>query len=136
MLSHTIDRLEAWGRPFIVENVPNASRAMPDATMLCGSEFDLGVNDRHGVYRVLRRHRLFTSNVPISRPGKCRCQGVPTGGVYGHGGGRGDYGKGFKFTVNEGREAMQMPWACGYGISQAVPPAYTKWLGKQLMEYC
>ena len=33
------------------------------------------------------------------------------------------------------REVMEMPWADLYGISQAVPPAYTEHIGKQLYAY-
>jgi DNA (cytosine-5)-methyltransferase 1 len=32
------------------------------------------------------------------------------------------------------RQLMEMPWATMQGISEAVPPAYTRWIGKQLME--
>ena len=34
----------------------------------------------------------------------------------------------------EAREAMEMPWASWNGVREAIPPAYTEWIGRQLME--
>lgn len=53
MLQATIDRLQAWRRPFVVENV---SRAKMDTTViLCGSMFGLAV----------RRHRRFLCSFDV-----------------------------------------------------------------------
>jgi DNA (cytosine-5)-methyltransferase 1 len=65
MLRHTIDRLTAWGGPWIVENVESAD--MPGAITLCGSEFGLEAATKTG-RRVLRRHRQFLGWSSSSRP--------------------------------------------------------------------
>jgi DNA (cytosine-5)-methyltransferase 1 len=37
------------------------------------------------------------------------------------------------FTVDQAREAMGIDWMPMSQLSQAIPPAYTKWLGRELM---
>lgn len=41
-------------------------------------------------------------------------------------------GKGFK--VADGRIAMGIPWMIGRELSQAIPPAYTRWIGERLLQ--
>jgi DNA (cytosine-5)-methyltransferase 1 len=101
MLSATVERLTAWGGPWIVENVAGAD--MPGALTLCGSEFGLGAVDK-GRYRHLKRHRQFLSNVLLMGAGGCHCHGRRIGGVYGNGGG-GEMARGFKFSLEPAREA-------------------------------
>jgi DNA (cytosine-5)-methyltransferase 1 len=119
--------LQRSGRRWVIENVPGAD--MPGAIRLCGSMFGLGA---HGAQ--LRRHRKFESNVAISPPGPCRHEG-PVIGVYGGGPttrGRGPQRGGYQGTVAERVEAMGVDWMTREGLSQAVPPAYTEWVGRQL----
>lgn len=132
---HTM--LERIGKPYVIENVEGAKAHMPGAVTLCGSMFGLGAQGA-----VLKRHRLFMSNAPISAPCACACRGVPVIGVYGgharirsakHG------GRGTKDVWQGGHraaaaEAMGMPWATLKEMSEAVPPAYVEHLGRQLME--
>lgn len=124
MLEATIERLEASGLHFIVENVPDARPRMGEVVQLCGSSFGLGV----------RRHRLFRSNLPLLGS-VCNHvgQGQPVG-CYGHGGGK-DRGRGNKGTVSECAEAMGIDWMTGPEMAQAIPPAYTEYLGKQVRKY-
>jgi len=142
MLAHTINRLREWGertgRPWVVENVdsPSTRAVMNGAFMLCGSMFGLGAftRERDGdplIYRTLRRHRLFVSNVPLMTPPD-QCAGQPIGGVYGTGGG-GQMTRGYKFDAAASRGAMGMPWASRNGCSQAIPPAYAEYIGEALM---
>ena len=32
------------------------------------------------------------------------------------------------------KAALDVEWMPGYDVDQAIPPAYTEWIGKQLME--
>lgn len=43
--------------------------------------------------------------------------------------------RGRKATRDESREAMGMPWATHYGATQAIPPAYTEFIGAQLLQH-
>ena len=36
-------------------------------------------------------------------------------------------------SVDQKREIMEMPWASRYGLAQGIPPAYTEYIGRQLM---
>jgi DNA (cytosine-5)-methyltransferase 1 len=134
LLPHTIKRLEEWhartGKPYVIENVVSkATRAlMPGAVMLCGSAFGLGAHDSSGQYRSLARHRLFLTSFPVSVP-PCECAGRIIGGVYGNGEQGKNGGRGYGFAADAARQAMGMPWASRHGCAEAIPPAYTGYLG-------
>ena len=128
-IERTRGMLQATGKPWIIENVPEAPLINP--MRLCGTHFDLGtqVGDE---FRWLRRHRHFESSLPLEEPyNECGCDVVPIGGVYGNGGG-GMQPRGYKFNSQESREAMEIDWMTRREISQAVPPAYTTFIGFQL----
>lgn len=121
------------GLPFIMENVEGAKRALLNPVKLCGSSFGLRV----------RRHRMFESSHWLtSIPCDHAAQGQAIG-VYGsHGDNSYTYlrpdgtGRGRRAAnVAEAREVMGMPWASWHGATQAVPPAYTEFLGLQLLDH-
>lgn len=134
MLPHMIERLRASGLPFVVENVAGhrVRQYMDGAAMLCGSMFGLGAVDG-GAYRILKRHRLFVCSFPVLTPPD-QCAGRQVGGVYGTGGG-GKMTRGYKFGRTAGAAAMGIDWATRQGLAQAIPPAYTQFLGEQLRNY-
>jgi DNA (cytosine-5)-methyltransferase 1 len=125
LVEPTRDRLVAAGVPYVIENVPGAPLINP--RVLCGTNFMLNYEGRY-----LRRHRLFETNWPLAEPGNCFCRDVKTGGVYGHGGGQNKHNGGFKFPVGQARLVMGIDWMDRYTLSQAIPPAYTRWIGEQL----
>ena len=137
LVAPTRERLKASGLPWIMENVPGAP--LSHAVILCGSMFGLGVMSGDGVrtrraWRQLRRHRLFESSHLMLQP-YCEHDGSESLGVYGHGGavGRTDSRRGgFQGTAEEKRQAMGIDWMTGNEVSQAIPPAYTEFLGLQL----
>ena len=125
-------------RPWIIENVEEARWAMRDPITLCGSMFALGAQGCQ-----LRRHRLFESNIAISPPAPCQHDSRPVIGVYGgharrraaSAGGRGTrdvWEGGHRAAMSE---AMGMTWATCAEMSEAIPPAYTEHLGRQLMAH-
>jgi DNA (cytosine-5)-methyltransferase 1 len=123
LLPQTRIMLKASGRPYIIENVPGAPMR-PDV-ILCGSHFGLPI----------RRHRWFESNMPLS-PFVPPCDhSQPIVGVYGHPHGRNGAAKGMlPSTTETWRAAMQMPWTNARGLSNAIPPAYTERIGRDIAQ--
>jgi DNA (cytosine-5)-methyltransferase 1 len=110
---------------YVIENVPRAP--LRDPVLLCGTMFGLAIEEGS-----LRRHRLFETNWPLEAPPHPRHEG-PTMGVYGHGRGGGPM-RGRSANADQARRLMDMPWSNRDGLSQAIPPAYTEWIGRQLYE--
>ncbi len=126
LIPATREGLQASGLPWVMENVPGAP--IEQHVILCGSMFRLGAQDR-----ILRRHRLFeTSGIGLVLTPPDSCAGRPVGGVYGGGGGR--MTRGYGFTVDAAREAMGIPWMTRDELTQAIPPAYTAFLGEHLVD--
>lgn len=128
--------LQATGRPYIIENVEDVRPHLIDPLLLCGSMFGLQAQGCQ-----LRRHRLFESNIPLRAPWGCQ-HWNPVIGVYGgharkrsaaHGGRRTrDVWEGGH--AQAAKEAMGMDWATLHEMSEAIPPAFTRWLGGLLIE--
>ena len=107
--------------PYVIENVKGAP--LIDPVQLCGSAFGLKV----------RRHRLFESSMEL-RGTDChhKEQGKPVG-IYGSmrdeipGGGH------TAKTMPEAHEAMGIDWMIWGELVEAIPPAYTHYIGQQIM---
>ncbi len=82
----------------------------------------------------LRRHRLFeTSWGYVFPPASCNHQGQALP-VYGGSGGSSKR-DGLKFpSVSAWREGMGIDWMTGNELAEAIPPSYTEYIGKYLMQ--
>jgi len=120
LIPQTRAALVASGKPYIIENVPGSP--LIDPVQLCGSSFGLKV----------RRHRLFESNMPL-KGSICnhKEQGRPIG-VYGSLNDQIPNGGKTAQTIDEARQAMGMDWAIWTELVEAIPPAFTKYLGDQI----
>jgi DNA (cytosine-5)-methyltransferase 1 len=119
------------GLPYVIENVEGAP--LIDPVMLCGTMFP-------GL-RVIR-HRLFETNWPLT---------APTHGthplVFTHDKRKAHYGQldqdtafvqvtgGGNATVANKAAAMGIDWMTGRELNEAIPPAYTEWVGGALLEH-
>lgn len=130
------------GKTYVIENVDCAP--LIDAIMLCGTMFGLKVI----------RHRLFECRpAPLTfPPATCNHWGTVTGGdfagVYGRGARGRRYGRGQRDArpfacgqVPKGKtkqewwgECLGIDWMTANEMTQAIPPAYTKWIGEQIKE--
>jgi DNA (cytosine-5)-methyltransferase 1 len=119
--------LKASGRPYVIENV-------------VGSQFEL--------HRI-RRHRLFETSFAVVQP-KCQHSKEGIYGVYGDhpqdsfihtrplsitsGGFNGKTMSGARrpASIEQAREVMGIDWMVWKEITQAIPPAYTEYIGRVL----
>lgn len=115
--------------PWVVENVPGVPLDAEHVVTLCGSMFGLCV----------RRHRLFASSFEVEQPSCRHAEQGPVVGVYGAGGAdsnraaRGG-GGGVKVVGAEAADALGIDWTTNQRrLSQAIPPAYTEWIGGHLL---
>lgn len=116
--------LTASGLPYAIENVVGAP--MPAAFVLCGSMFGLRV----------RRHRLFETNpMMLVPPHAHRVDDHPvlvTGGRLSRAL-RAERPWTHNTTADEARDAMGIDWMTRDELSEAIPPAYTEWIGAHLL---
>jgi DNA (cytosine-5)-methyltransferase 1 len=126
LVEPTREALKTTRKPYIIENVPGAPLENP--IKLCGTMFPN--------LRVIR-HRLFECEPVIwFPPSPCQHIGrTAKRGVFG------TFQNGYYLTVtgegflrDEARVAMGISWMSSKELSQAIPPAYTEWLGKQMLK--
>lgn len=121
--------LNRTGLPYVIENV-EGSELLPPTVLLCGTMVGLRV----------RRHRLFEIHPAPAffvHPTPCDCKhGVVEGRLIGHRvAGKKPPGRRMppRFTESQLREAMGTGWMTTQENRQAIPPAYTEWIGRQLL---
>lgn len=138
--------LDAAGRPYVIENVEGALAHLRDPVVLCGSMFNLGALIEGERYD-LERHRGFeVSGFHLPQP-DCAHTGRPVVGVYGgHARRRGGKHRTGAKTVKTAefppgishlgiaRQALGMDWGTLGELSEAIPPAYTKYIGGHLLQ--
>lgn len=122
--------LRSW-TPYVIENVAGAARHLNDPIMLCGTMFDLGVF----------RHRLFECGLwdkpaqIVHEPHKGRIGDGKYQTVTGHAGGSSKRDGWKAGGVAEWRMAMGIDWMTGDELAEAIPPAYSKYVAEQFLEY-
>lgn len=137
LIAPTRGRLLDAGVPYVIENVPPARSVLLNPFQLCGSSFSLEVV----------RHRLFeiggwlVADVPPCKD----CRGSIKAGraisVFGHGGGRMDGRRGMRGRFDGMTVRASYQRALGidhiqsvHQLAEAIPPAYTEFIGIQLLE--
>lgn len=131
LIAPTRTLLRATGLPYIIENVPGAP--LDANLMLCGSSFGLGAN---GFY--LRRHRYFEASFPFGLAPPCDHRGRAAILVAGHTSMTTKKPDGsprsYQGSNEERAEAMGIDWMTRDEIAEAIPPAYTEYIGERLLE--
>lgn len=133
LIAETRELLDATGLPYVIENVAGARADLRDPVTLCGSSFGLGV----------RRHRLFECHgfevglvppcnhgeqpepVDVTGTGSSRIGARPDGA-----GGNSRKPR----NLAHAREVMGIDWMTRQELSEAVPPAYTEFIGRALID--
>lgn len=114
------------GKPFVIENTPKAP--LKDPIILCGSMFNIKLKIAGGE---LRRHRCFETSFPVQQL-LCNHE-LRAITVTSRAGGYSRKANRPSFTLEQRRRAMGIFWGLEYGMSQAIPPAYTKYIGEQFL---
>ncbi len=112
LIALTRTLLQATGRPYVIENVQEARHLLRVPILLCGTQFGLPV----------RRHRYFeVPSLPLVLVPDCQHR-------------RADYSHdhGAKQTERQYADAMGCNWMTVHEARQAIPPVYTRWIGRHL----
>ena len=127
------------GRPWVIENVPQAPIAGTSdlfgrhGVTLCGTQFGLRIF----------RHRKFEANFTLTsqphakhqhlamRAGYLPTEERPYMSIHGRG------GHNSKAWVAKAAEVMGAPWMATDldAVCEAIPPAYTEYIGRQLIDH-
>lgn len=125
LIADTRNLIAGLTRGYVIENVPGAPLIQP-YVMLCGTMFDL----------LIERHRHFECFPPIlfaprpcwhvrkvvkhgRKPDRDRHYAAVTGHFS---------------DVEFAKQAMGIHWLGQKGLAQAIPPAYTQWIGNQILK--
>lgn len=128
LLGATRELLNETGLPWVIENVPNRRKQhMRPDYILCGCMFGLPG---------LRRERWFETSWQGFALTPHHDHSDPTISVVGHGTPSWVREKlGRNPTIHEYRAAMGIDWMNRDELSQAIPPAYTEFIGRELLEH-
>lgn len=134
LVGPTRDLLNASGLPYVIENVPGSP--LINYFELCGRTFGLNV----------KRHRWFETNpllsllvppCPKGHPGDWLLVFGQTvlsrGKTIGRAKGGGPRIKRTHQGTDPGRQALGIDWMNRDELSEAIPPAYTEYIGRHLM---
>lgn len=114
--------LRAAGVPYAIENVPDARAILRDPVMLCGTMFRLPTL-RHRYFEIWPNEDLILlpacahPRLPVVVTGTTRRK---TGRL--------------EYRVQDCRDAMEIQWMTRTELDEAIPPAYTEYIGKQLID--
>jgi len=137
LIDKTKDLLKSTGKPWVIENVEDAPLV---GIVLCGVMFGLPIY----------RHRKFETSFFMLQPphqkheiviGYGREINDRKKGSLNNGSARGAWGNqsiitvaGNQFSKADAERALNIDWMIKPELAQAIPPAYTEFIGKQLME--
>ena len=113
------------GKPYCIENVAGAKNELKNPTMLCGSMFKLRT----------QRHRFFETSFPLCAPCDCDHSELPLLVTTAS---KASREKRFKLgiqpkTVKNAPLAYGIDWMDFKGLKECIPPAYTKFIGEQVV---
>jgi DNA (cytosine-5)-methyltransferase 1 len=140
LIGPTRDLLLATAKPYVIENVESARHLLHDPLKLCGSMFGLHLW-RHRYFEI--RPSLFSllspcvhkhRKVAVCIDGEWRMVQTPilaTGGGDGRRAARRTHRP--RQPVKEVRWAMEIDWMTQNELTEAIPPAYTRFIGRQLL---
>lgn len=126
LLGETLDILRAQSAPYIVENVAGARSFFSSPVVLCGSQFGLPIQ-RHRWFEIGNTDTFFllppcNHNEPpilVSGRGMRKINGK----------------RRRENTIAEKSAAIGIDWMITTELDQAIPPAYSEFLARQILGY-
>lgn len=129
--------LLAIGKPFVIENVESARARLVNPILLCGTMFGLPIW-RHRYFEIYPPRFWLVppcchDRTPIDLGGEfVQVPVLCTGGGDGRRQSRKNHRP--RGRVRDIRLAMGIDWMTQGELTEAIPPAYTEWIGRQLIE--
>lgn len=131
LIEPTRNAILATGKPYIIENVYTARKVLINPIMLCGAYFDLKVY-RHRAFEC-SPYLLAPPHTPHNDNLRGSGRGLSRNGFISVTGNGGDASLGSNYFPYACR-AMGIDWMNRRELSQAIPPAFTEFLGRQMIE--
>jgi DNA (cytosine-5)-methyltransferase 1 len=125
LIGQVRELLQQTGLPYVIENVPGARGELRKPVMLCGAMFP-GLRVYRHRYFEIQGFGYTPPAHPVHVAPQVKMGRPPAPGEW-------VQAVGNFSGVAEAREAMGMPWANRDGLREAIPPAYTEHIGRQLM---
>jgi DNA (cytosine-5)-methyltransferase 1 len=125
LIAATRTALRATGKPYVIENVGGARKALVNPIKLCGSMFGLR-SYRHRYFEVWPYFLLAPSCNHTQKPLL-----VTTCGANSIARMRAETGA--NKSVKNAPLAYGIQWMTCEGLKQAIPPSYTEWIGRQII---
>jgi DNA (cytosine-5)-methyltransferase 1 len=124
LIGPTREALEALGLPYVIENVGGAVDKLRDPVMLCGrTMFGLERTYRHRYFELggwkAEQPEHSEHDIAQTKMGRAPRPGEAIQAVGNFSG------------VSLVRSEWDVPWMNREGIREAIPPAYTRWVGEQ-----
>lgn len=131
LIAPTREMLKSSNLPYVIENVPNSP--LYDHFMLCGSMFSALNVWRHRwfehsgfmveVFDRCSHHRVPYPIDVTGTGGPCSVRTTAGGGLHRK-----------PKNMAEANAAMGIDWLVRRELVQSIPPPYTEWIGKQILE--
>jgi DNA (cytosine-5)-methyltransferase 1 len=131
LVAQTRELLQETGLPYVIENVEGAPLIGP--VLICGSMFDPAMD--------IRRHRLFEANWPLEPPmWPCRHKLQAPARFKSSSTRRPNSRKTIEIgswdePLARQQAAMGIDWSTLEELSEAIPPAYTEFIGAALLAH-
>ena len=128
LIGPTRDLILARTVPYVIENVVGARAKLRDPIMLCGAMFPPLRVYRHRLFETGGGFRATAPPHPEHLAPQVKMGRRPADGEW-------VQAVGNFSGVSEARDAMGIPWATRNELSEAIPPAYTEHIGRQLLAH-
>lgn len=125
--------LRKIGKPYVIENVNGSRKYLVNPIMLCGNSFGLKTY-RHRWFEIWPFWFLAPSHIAHQDKTPSAGNGISPKGFISICGTGGVRGMTSQQIVDYWSMAMGINWMTREELAEAIPPAYTKWIGEQLLK--